>query len=120
MPIHRRPGRLLWCVAALCTASAVPAEATREDGFDAETCTYYKDGKAIPLHGKFKIVESFADLEVQIVSSFPDLRVQEVSSFADDCGEWQYVESFPDFTVRYVSSFPDLKIQRVTSFPGAD
>lgn len=74
--------------------------------------------KGIPLHGKVKVVQSFADFKVKVVQSFPDLKVKKVSSFPDNCGEWQFVESFPDFTVQFVESFPDFTIQFVESFPG--
>lgn len=82
----------------------------------AEDCTC----KGIPLHGKVKIVENFADFEVKVVTSFPDLKVKQVNAFADDCGEWEFVESFPDFTVKFVESFPDFTIEFVESFPGRD
>lgn len=74
--------------------------------------------KGIPLYGRVKVVENFADFKVKIVSSFPDLKVKTVSSFPDDCGEWQFVESFLDFTIQFVESFPDFTIQYVESFPG--
>ena len=81
---------------------------------EAGSCSY----RGIALHGKVKVVESFADIRIKAVSSFPDLKVKRVNSFADDCGEWQFVDSFPDFTVQYVDSFPDLEIAWVESFPG--
>ena len=74
--------------------------------------------EGIPLYGRVKVVEAFADFKVKIVSSFPDLKVKTVSAFADECGEWQFVESFPDFTVQFVESFPDFTIQFVENFPG--
>lgn len=74
--------------------------------------------EGIPLYGKVKVVEAFADFKVKIVGSFPDLKVRTVSAFADECGEWQFVESFPDFTVQFVESFPDFTIQFVENFPG--
>ena len=74
--------------------------------------------ECIPLYGKVKVVEAFADFKVKIVGSFPDLKVKTVSAFADECGEWQFVESFPDFTVQFVESFPDFTIQFVENFPG--
>ncbi len=74
--------------------------------------------KDIPLYGKVKFVESFADIKIQFVESFPDIKVKFVESFPNDCGKWQVVESFPDFTVQVVTSFPDLKVKTVDSFPG--
>lgn len=72
----------------------------------------------IPLYGKVKVVENFADFKVQIVDYFADLKVQPVDSFANSCGKWQFVDSFPDFTVQFVEYFPDFKIQFVDYFPG--
>lgn len=74
--------------------------------------------KKIPLYGKVKFVESFADIKIQFVESFPDIKVKFVESFPNKCGKWQIVESFPDFTVQVVTSFPDLKVKTVESFPG--
>lgn len=88
--------------------------ATDKDSTNEGDCTC----KGIPLYGKVKVVEDFADFKVEIVSSFPDLKVKKVSSFPDDCGEWEFVDSFPDFTIQYVESFPDFTIQFVESFPG--
>ena len=77
-------------------------------------CTY----NGIPLYGRVKIVEHFADFRVKAVFFLPDLRVQQVSSFANSCGRWQLVDSFPDFTVQFVDVLPDFTIQFVESFPG--
>lgn len=76
--------------------------------------------KGIPLHGKVKVVNSFADIKVKVVESFEDLKVQVVEHFPDDCGKWQFVDSFPDFTVQYVNSFPDITIRFVNHFPGTN
>jgi hypothetical protein len=78
------------------------------------SCTY----NGIPLYGKVKIVESFADIKVKVVENFPDLKVKNVQSFPDSCGKWKYVESFPDFKIKFVDSFPDIKIKYVDSFQG--
>ncbi len=72
----------------------------------------------ILLHGKVKVVTTFADLKVQVVSSFQDLKVQRVGGAPNHCGQWQWVDSFPDFTVQFVDSFADLKITWVDAFPG--
>lgn len=79
-----------------------------------DSCTY----KGVPLHGRVKMVNSFADFKVRVVQSFPDLNVKVVNSFPDHCGEWMFVESFPDFTIQYVNSFADFDIKFVNSFPG--
>lgn len=74
--------------------------------------------KRIPLHGKVKVVTTFADFKVQTVTAFPDIKVKKVACFPDDCGEWQFVDAFPDFTIQYVTAFPDFTIQFVDAFPG--
>lgn len=95
--------------------SGKPTEKTTpEKGLNKEKCTC----NGIPLKGKVKIVNSFADFKVQVVNSFPDIKVKKVTSFPNNCGEWQFVESFPDFTIQIVESFPDVKIKFVNSFPG--
>lgn len=87
---------------------------TASAGKVSDSCTY----NGILLHGKVKIVRSFADIKVQPVRSFADLKVQTVHSFPSRCGQWQFVESFPDFTISFVESFADIKVQFVHSFPG--
>ncbi|WP_303725441.1 hypothetical protein [Anaerovibrio lipolyticus] len=71
------------------TIPAMAASAINKDG-------YYK---GIKLCGKVKVVEHFADINVQVVNSFPDLKVKVVDSFPDDIGEWKFVEYGEDFTV---------------------
>ncbi len=83
-----------------------------------DDCVIIKDGKAIPLYGKVKIVEHFPDLKVQIVEHFPDLEIVIVQHAPDDCGEVQLVESFPDVKVQIVEHFPDIKVRIVRAFPG--
>lgn len=103
---------ILFCQSAFC---GKPAEKLKsEKGLNKEKCTC----NGIPLKGKVKIVDSFADFKVQVVNSFPDIRVKKVNAFPNNCGEWQFVESFPDFTIQMVESFPDVKIKFVESFPG--
>ena len=81
---------------------------------DRDSCTC----KGIPLHGRVKVVDSFADFDIHVVESFPDLDVKVVDSFADECGEWIFVDSFADFTVRIVDSFSDFTVRFVGSWPG--
>ena len=70
------------------------------------------------LWGKVKVVDHFADFDVEVVDHFEDLRVQQVDNFANACGRWEKVEHFEDFTVRIVDNFADFKIRYVDSFPG--
>jgi hypothetical protein len=72
----------------------------------------------VPLYGRVKVVEDFADFEVQVVEHFADLHVQKVEHFPDRCGRWKMVESFPDFTVKVVDHFADFQIRYVAHFPG--
>lgn len=82
-------------------------------GLSTQECSY----NGIPLHGKVKVVSSFADFKVQIVTSFPDIDVKTVTAFPNNCGEWEFVDTFPDFTIQYVDAFPDIKIRFVEAFP---
>ena len=77
-------------------------------------CTH----EGIALHGRVKVVDSFADVKVRIVTDVPDLRVKWVDQFTDDCGEFQLVQSIPDFTFHFVESVADVDIRIVDSFPG--
>ena len=43
----------------------------QNSGIDKNTCSC----KGIPLNGKVKVVEHFADFKVSIVNSFPDIDV---------------------------------------------
>lgn len=95
-------------------AGPLVAEAMGDPVFNREKCTC----NGVPLRGKVKIVEAFADFKVQVVESFADIDVQVVESFPDRCGQWQFVGSFPDFTIQMVGSFPDIKVRYVESFPG--
>ena len=87
---------------------------TAEKAINKDKCTCNN----IPLKGKVKIVDNFANFKVQIVTSFADIEVKRVTSFPDRCGEWQFVDSFPDFTIQIVESFPDLKVKFVEAFAG--
>ncbi|MDR2205493.1 MAG: hypothetical protein LBE36_04990 [Flavobacteriaceae bacterium] len=74
--------------------------------------------KEIPIYGKVKIVDGFADFNVKIVENFSDIKVKIVTDFPDECGEWQFVDSFPDFTIKFVDNFPDFTVKFVDSFSG--
>lgn len=101
---------VLFCSSALF--SALPAQAGKIEA----DCTY----KGIPLYGKVKIVDSFADIKIKPAGSFADIRVKKVRGFADACGEWEIVDSFPDFTVEFVNVFPDITVKFTDSFPGLE
>ncbi len=107
---------LKWLVlGAIATLAVLTNAIARTDSaIETEQCTYNN----IPLMGKVRVVERFADIKVGVVDSFPDLNVQQVAHFPDTCGKWQMVDTFPDFTIQYVDSFPDLEIRWVDSFPG--
>ena len=103
----------------ILTLSALTEFAYAGATLDAKACSLSIDGKTFLLHGKYQVVESFPDFQVEVVTSFSNLKVQKVSSFPSECGKWQEVSSFPDFKIQFVSSFPDIKIAFVDSFPGA-
>ena len=74
--------------------------------------------KGIPLYGKVKVVERFADFDVRIVEFGADLNVRKVTSLPLSCGEWQFVNEFPDFTIRFVDIAPDFTIRYVDFHSG--
>ena len=77
-------------------------------------CTY----NGVPLYGKVKITDSFADFKVRKSSPFCDLAVKEVRAFADSCGEWEFTDTFEDFSVSFVDAFEDFSICMTDAFPG--
>lgn len=104
------------CFAVLLCSFAVFAALPAQAGKIAGDCTY----NGIPLYGKVKIVDSFADIKIKPAGSFADIRVKKVRGFADACGEWEIVDSFPDFTVEFVNAFPDITVKFTDSFPGLE
>lgn len=96
------------------TGDGTVARARLAAGAVGADCTF----NGIPLHGKVKVVDAFADIEVKRVDAFPDLKVKVVDAFADRCGEWRFVDAFPDFTIRYVDAFADIEVRHVDAFPG--
>ncbi|MGC8825226.1 MAG: hypothetical protein ACP5PZ_11660 [Bacteroidales bacterium] len=74
--------------------------------------------KGIPLYGRVRVVNAFADFRVRVVKAFPDLRVKVVDALPQTCGQWQIVEHSPDFTIQFVDIDPDFTIQFVDAFPG--
>lgn len=109
----------VWFVAATVFAVEpdsllLTGNSSRNPTFDEGNCTC----KGIPLYGKVKVVESFADFDVRVVEAFSDLDVQVVTAFPNECGKWEFVDAFPDFTIRYVEAFSDFDIRFVEAFPG--
>jgi hypothetical protein len=90
---------------------------TQKEPFNADDCTC----NGIPLKGSVKVVTSgVPDFEVKIVEGFADLDVQKVGPYpAISCGQWEFVEHCPDFTIQYVEHCPDFTIRFVKSYPGA-
>ena len=83
---------------------------------DAGTLTKKSTGKTIKLSGTFKIVDSYADIEVKIVDLYPDIEVKLVDLYPGFL-EFQKVDSYPDFTVKIVDSYPDIEIKIVDLYP---
>lgn len=81
-----------------------------------ENCTF----NGIPLYGKVKFVDNFADIKIKFTDSFADIDVQFVDNFPTSCGKWQVVDNFEDFSVEVVSAFEDLKVKKVDFFPGVN
>lgn len=93
----------MWASLTVQTSTETPITNAK---FDKQTCSC----KGIPLYGKVRVVDNFADFQVQVVETFPDLEVQK-TNFPDECGEWEFVETFGDFTIQYVETFPDFTIR---------
>ena len=98
----------------LLLPACAPPEAEASSATIGSDCTL--NGQQ--LWGKVRVVDHFADFDVQVVDHFEDLRVQRVENFATSCGRWEMVDHFEDFTVRIVNHFPDFKIRYVDNFPG--
>ena len=88
-----------------------------DNSFNRSDCTC----KGIPLKGKVKIVNSYADFKVKVEhNSWYDLKVKVVTHFPDGCGKWQFVDSYPDFTIQFVDSYYDFTIKFDDHFPGTN
>jgi hypothetical protein len=72
----------------------------------------------IPLYGKVKVVNAYADIKVQVVNNYSDLDVKLVDHYADSCGKWKFVDNYPDFKVQFVDHYGDIKIRFVDHYPG--
>ena len=83
---------------------------------DAGTLTKKSTGKTIKLSGTFKIVDSYADIEVKIVDLYPDIEVKLVDLYPGFL-EFKRVDSYPDFTVKIVDLYPDIEIKIVDLYP---
>ena len=83
---------------------------------DAGTLTKKSTGKTIKLSGTFKIVDSYADIEVKIVDLYPDIEVKLVDLYPGFL-EFKKVDLYPDFTVKIVDSYPDIEIKIVDLYP---
>ena len=83
---------------------------------EAGTLTKKSTGKTIKLSGTFKIVDSYADIEVKIVDLYPDIEVKLVDLYPGFL-EFKKVDLYPDFTVKIVDSYPDIEIKIVDLYP---
>lgn len=77
-------------------------------------CTF----RGVPLYGKVKVVDVFADFNVEIVDALCDLDVKFVDALPNQCGEWEFVDTFEDFSVKFVDVFGDFSICNVDALPG--
>lgn len=67
---------------------------------------------------KSKVVDVFADFNVEIVDALCDLDVKFVDALPNQCGEWEFVDTFEDFSVKFVDVFGDFSICNVDALPG--
>ena len=72
---------------------ALLAVSTASFGGNLSSCSF----NGIPLYGKVKVVDAFADIKVEIVNAFSDLDVQTVDAFADSCGKIAVCRCVPRF-----------------------
>ena len=77
-------------------------------------CTF----RGVPLYGKVKVVDVFADFNVEIVDALCDLDVKFVDALPNQCGEWEFVDTFEEFSVKFVDVFGDFSICNVDALPG--
>ena len=114
--------KTLFLTIIFAVLSAISASAQKIDlgkviiDKDAGTLTKKSTGKTIKLSGTFKIVDSYADIEVKIVDLYPDIEVKLVDLYPGFL-EFQKVDSYPDFTVKIVDSYPDIEIKIVDLYP---
>ena len=95
--------------------SLLVASNSSSEPIDKEHCTC----KGIPLYGKVRVVDCFADFKVEVVSCFADLNVKIVDVGPSSCGQWEFVSIGEDFTVEFVSCFGDFTIEYVDISSGA-
>ncbi len=114
--------KLFFTLLFVAVLSAISASAQKIDlgkviiDKDAGTLTKKSTGKTIKLSGTFKIVDSYADIEVKIVDLYPDIEVKLVDLYPGFL-EFKKVDLYPDFTVKIVDSYPDIEIKIVDLYP---
>ena len=114
--------KLFFALLFAAVLSAISASAQKIDlgkviiDKDAGTLTKTSTGKTIKLSGTFKIVDSYADIEVKIVDLYPDIEVKLVDLYPGFL-EFKKVDLYPDFTVKIVDLYPDIEIKIVDLYP---
>lgn len=72
----------------------------------------------IPLKGDYKVVSAFADYKVKVVESFADVEIEKTIEKPWKNNQWREVRSHEDFTIMFVESFPDFTIKWKRDFSG--
>ena len=86
--------------------------------FDQENCTITRksDGKVFKFSGTFKVVDNYADFDVQIVDNYADAEIKIVDQYPDCC-EFKRVDNYPDVTIKLVDRYADFTVKIVKEYP---
>lgn len=108
---------LLFVVLSAISASAQKIDLSKVI-FDKGNCTITRksDGKVFKFSGTFKVVEDYADFEVQIVNDYADAEIRIVDSYPSCC-EFKRVNDYPDITVKLVDDYADFTVKIVKDYP---
>lgn len=102
---------------AFISASAQKVELSRVT-FDKDNCTITRksDGKVFKFSGTFKVVDNYADFEVQVVDNYADAEIKIVDQYPDCC-EFKRVNNYPDVTIKLVDRYADFTVKIVKEYP---
>ncbi len=102
---------------AFISASAQKVELSRVI-FDKDNCTITRksDGKVFKFSGTFKVVDNYADFEVQVVDNYADAEIKIVDQYPDCC-EFKRVNNYPDVTIKLVDRYADFTVKIVKEYP---
>ena len=108
---------IVFAVLSAIGASAQKVELSKVI-FDKDNCTITRksDGKTFKFSGTFKVVEDYADFEVQVVNDYADAEIRIVDSYPGCC-EFERVEDYPNITVKLVDCYADFTVKIVNDYP---